>query len=148
VSGDRHSVAETATLLTDPDEIARREAENGLRQFSLALDIIRTHVKDRERPFRLRSSTVLQLHKSALDGIHPLAGTWRNTPVKIGGSGHTPPEAAFVSEEIESMCAYVNERWATRTRFIFLRMSFGSSTGFIHFRTGMAGQRVPWLTLF
>jgi Fic family protein len=56
---------------------------------------------------------VLQLHKSALDGIHPLAGTWRNTPVKIGGSGHTPPEAAFVSEEIESMCAYVNERWAT-----------------------------------
>jgi Fic family protein len=113
VSGDRHSVAETAALLTDPDEIACREAENGIRQFNLALDIIRTHVKDAERPFRLRSSTILQLHKAALDGLHPLAGTWRNTPVKIGGSGHTPPEAAFVSEEIEAMCAYVNEHWNT-----------------------------------
>ncbi|AMN44282.1 Fic family protein [Rhodoplanes sp. Z2-YC6860] len=113
MSGDRHSVAETAALLTDPDEIARREAENGIRQFNLTLDIIRTHVKDAERPFRLRSSTILQLHKAALDGLHPLAGTWRNTPVTIGGSGHKPPEAAFVSEEIEAMCAYVNEHWST-----------------------------------
>ena len=90
--GDRHSIAETATLLSDPEEIARREAENGIRQFNRALDIVRTHVKDSERPFRLRSSTILQLHKEALDGLHPLAGTWRNTSVKIGGSGHQPPD--------------------------------------------------------
>ena len=112
MSGDRHSIAETAPVLTDADEIARREAENGIRQFDLALEIIRTHVKDPERPFRLRSSIILRLHKAALDGLHPLAGTWRNTSVKIGGSGHEPPEAAFVSEEIELMCDYVNERWA------------------------------------
>lgn len=111
MSGDRHSVAETTALLTDPDEIARREAENGIRQFNLALDIIRTHVKEPERPFRLRSSTILRLHKAALDGLHPLAGTWHNTPVKIAGSGHQPPEEAFVSEEIELMCAYVNGHW-------------------------------------
>ncbi|MFX8546774.1 hypothetical protein ABTM05_19145, partial [Acinetobacter baumannii] len=74
---DRHSIAETAALLSDPDEIARREAENGLRQFDLALDIIRTFVKDRDRPFKLRASTILQLHQAALDGLHPLAGTWR-----------------------------------------------------------------------
>jgi len=55
VAADRHSEAEDATLLSDPDEIARREAENGLRQFTLALDIIRTHVKDAERPFKLRA---------------------------------------------------------------------------------------------
>jgi Fic family protein len=42
-----------------------------------------------------------------------LAGTWRNTPVKIQGSGHQPPEEAFVSEEIEMMCNYVNEHWKT-----------------------------------
>jgi hypothetical protein len=96
---DRHSVAEEAPLLSDPDEIARREAENGIRQFDLALDIIRSFVKDRERPFRLRSSTNLQLHRTAL-----LAGTWRNTPVKIEGSRHQPPEAPFVSEEIEHLC--------------------------------------------
>jgi Fic family protein len=111
VSADRHSIAETAPVLTDADEIARREAENGIRQFDLALEIIRTHVKDAERPFRLRSSTILRLHKAALDGLHPLAGTWRNTPVKIGGSGHQPPDEAFVSEEVELLCEYVNEHW-------------------------------------
>lgn len=111
MSGDRHSIAETAAVLTDAEEIARREAENGIRQFNLALEIIRTPVKDAERPFRLRSSVILRLHKAALDGLHPLAGTWRNTPVKIGGSGHQPPEEAFVSEEVELMCDYVNDHW-------------------------------------
>jgi Fic family protein len=111
VAGDRHSIADTPLVLTDPDEIARREAENGIRQFNLALEIIRSFVKETERPFKFRSSIILQLHKAALDGLHPLAGTYRNTPVKIGGSGHTPPEAAFVSEEVEHLCQYVNENW-------------------------------------
>jgi Fic family protein len=111
VSGDRHSIAETAGVLTDADEIARREAENGLRQFNLALEIIGTHIKDPERPFRLRSNVILRLHKAALAGLHPLAGIWRNTPVKIGGSEHQPPDEAFVSEEVEMMCQYVNEHW-------------------------------------
>jgi hypothetical protein len=44
VSGDRHSHAEDAQLLSDPDEIARREAENGLRQFTVALEMIRSYV--------------------------------------------------------------------------------------------------------
>jgi Fic family protein len=112
VSGDRHSIADTPFVLTDPNEIARREAENGIRQFNLALEMIRTHVKDAERPFKLRSSIILRLHQAALEGLHPLAGTWRNTPVKIGGSGHQPPEAPFVSEEVEHMCEYVNDNWA------------------------------------
>lgn len=111
MSGDRHSKAETAPVLTDPDEIARREAENGIRQFNLALEIIREHVKDPERPFRLRSNVILRLHKAALDGLHPLAGTWRNTSATIGGSRHQPPAEAFVSEEIELMCGYVNDHW-------------------------------------
>jgi Fic family protein len=110
---ERHSVAETATLLDDPDEIARREAENGIRQFDLALDIIRSYVKDRDRPFKLRASTILQLHQAALDGLHPLAGTWRNTAVKIGGSAHQPPEAFLVSDEVQTLCEYVNDNWST-----------------------------------
>lgn len=113
MAGDRQSVAESAALLTDPDEIARREAENGLRQFSLALEIIREHVKDVQRPFRLRSSIILRLHKAALDGLHLLAGTWRNTPVTIEGSTHEPPHEAFVSEEIEHLCDYVNDHWGS-----------------------------------
>jgi Fic family protein len=110
---DRHSVAETTPLLQDPDEIARREAENGILQFDLALDIIRSFIKEPERPFRLRSSMILNLHRAALDGLHALAGTWRNTPVKIHGSVHQPPEAPFVSEEIEHLCDYVNENWSS-----------------------------------
>ncbi|QWG23391.1 Fic family protein [Bradyrhizobium sediminis] len=110
---DRHSVAETAPLLQDPDEIARREAENGILQFDLALDIIRSFIKEPERPFRLRSSMILNLHRAALDGLHALAGTWRNTPVKIHGSVHQPPEAPFVSEEIEHLCEYVNDNWSS-----------------------------------
>jgi hypothetical protein len=86
LSEDRHSHAEVAQLLSDPIEIARREAENGLRQFNLAIQIIGTHVKDSERPFKLRHGPILQLHKAALDGLHPLAGTFRNTSVKIQGS--------------------------------------------------------------
>ena len=111
MSGDRHSIVESVPLLTDPDAIARREAENGIRQFTLALDIIRSFVKDPERPFKLRSSLILQLHRAVLDGLHQLAGTFRNTPVKIGGSGHQPPEAPFVAEEVEHLCDYVNDNW-------------------------------------
>ena len=108
---DRHSEAEDAALLSDPDEIARREAENGLRQFTLALDIIRTHVKDAERPFKLRAGPILQLHQAALNGLHQLAGTFRNTAVKIHGSLHQPPEPAFVADEVQSLCEYVNVNW-------------------------------------
>lgn len=108
---DRHSVAQQLELITDPDEKARREAANGIRQFNLAMDIVRTHVKDAERPFRLRPSTILLLHKAALDGIHVLAGTYRNTPVSIGGSAHSPVEAHMVAEEVEHLCDYVNDNW-------------------------------------
>jgi Fic family protein len=111
VAAVRHSEAEDAALLSDPDEIARREAENGLRQFTLALDIIRTFVRNPERPFKLRAGPILQLHHTALDGLHRLAGTYRNTPVKIGGSKHQPPEAAFVADEVQSLCEYINENW-------------------------------------
>jgi len=112
VVADRHSEAEDAALLSDPDKIARREAENGLRQFTLALDIIRTYVKDAERPFKLRAGPILQLHRAALDGLHRLAGTFRNTAVKIHGSLHQPPEPSFVADEVQAMCEYVNDNWA------------------------------------
>jgi len=101
VADDRHSHAEDAQLLSDPDQIARREAENGLRQFDLALEMIPAFVKDKERPFKLRAGLILPLHKAALEGLHRLAGTFRNTPVKIGGSRHQPPHESLVADEIQ-----------------------------------------------
>lgn len=111
MSQDRHSIAEESNLLTDAEAIARQEVANGVRQFGLALELIREHVKDPERPFRLRPFHVLKLHAEALRDIHPLAGTFRNTAVKIGGSKHAPPEAAMVSEEVSYLCDYVNEHF-------------------------------------
>lgn len=114
MSGDRHSVAELPELIQDPDEKARQETENGLRQFNLAVNIIREHVQDPERPFRMRPRYVLQLNAEALKGIHPMAGTYRNGPVKIGASKHTPPDAFLVAEEVEALCDYVNCNWQER----------------------------------
>ena len=101
--------------MSDPIEIARREAENGLRQFDVAIKIIADYVKDKERPFRLRLGHILQLHKAALEGLHPLTGTFRNTPVEIRGSKHQPPEAAFVADEVQLMCEYINDHWANKS---------------------------------
>jgi Fic family protein len=112
MTGDRHSFTEARELITDPDEIARRETENGLRQFELALEIIRSHVKERDRPFRLRPYLILQLNEAALRGIHPLAGTFRNTTIQISKSRHIPPEPFMVSEEVSLLCDYVNQNWA------------------------------------
>jgi Fic family protein len=44
-----------------------------------------------------------------------LPGTFRNTSVKIGGSGHEPVEAFMVSEETEHLCEYVNRNWSTKS---------------------------------
>jgi len=114
VDGDRHSVAHLLELITDEDAKARREAENGVRQFNLAVDIIRDHVKDEERPFRLSPRYFLQLNAAALDGIHSMAGAFRNSHVSISGSEHTPPEAYMVPEEVQALCDYVNNCWHDR----------------------------------
>src|SRR5262249_5166862 len=90
---ERHTSTEQVELVQDPDERARREAENGIRQTELALEIIRAFIHDRERPFRLRQGILMQLHAKALEGIHLLAGTFRNGPAKIHGSNHEPPPA-------------------------------------------------------
>lgn len=71
-------------LITDPEQKARREAENGVRQFKAAVEIIRAQVMRPDRRFRLTQAIILDLHQKALQGIHPLAGTYRNSPVMIG----------------------------------------------------------------
>ena len=78
--GKRHSIALQPELITEPDLKARREAENGIRQFNLALEIIRHHIRDPERPFCLRQGLILQLHKEALDGIRLFAGAFATRP--------------------------------------------------------------------
>jgi Fic family protein len=114
VSEDRHSKADPVELIQDPDEKARREAENGVRQFRAALEVIRASIKKPDQKFRLRQGLILELHQAALDGIHPLAGTYRNSAVSIGKSNHMPPRSVEVPDLVTEMCAFVNDNWDDR----------------------------------
>jgi Fic family protein len=111
---DRHSQAEQKDLIVDPIERARQEAQNGVIQFEMVLDIIQNHITPNQKPFKLKPSAILRLQEQALRGIHPLAGTFRNTAVSISGSKHAPPESFMVADEISDLCIYVNENWESR----------------------------------
>lgn len=113
-SGRRHSKPAEPEIEGDPQRQAEREALNALRQFDRALDVIKTHVED-GRPFRLRPSLILGLHREALDGLSAYAGNFRPGGVSIEKSKHTPPDAHLVPELIEDMCDYVNENWGDAT---------------------------------
>jgi Fic family protein len=114
LSDDRHSKAEDAALLSDPDEIARRESENAVAQFDRVLDLIEDVVRG-GRPFRLRTSIILDLHRVALDGLSPYAGNFRPGGVEIGQSRHAPPAAHLVAGLIEEMCDYVMGHFSEAT---------------------------------
>jgi Fic family protein len=112
LSGDRHSEAERAALIDDPIEEARRESENAVAQFDRVLDMI-DEIARGQRPFRLRPSMMLDLHRLALDGLSAYAGNYRPGGVTIGKSKHTPPAAHLVPGLVEEMCDHVVDRFAT-----------------------------------
>lgn len=107
---DRHSKALDAELIADPDERARVEARNGLKQFDAVIELIE-YFSDTERKFKLRPSQLLHLHRIALKGLSSYAGNFRPSGIEIGGSKHEPVGAHMVPEEVEHMCDYVNDNW-------------------------------------
>ena len=109
--GDRHSIAEQPSLIDDPIEEAKRESENAVAQFDRVLDLIDEVVRD-TRPFRLRTSMILDLHRFALNGLSSHAGNFRPANVSIGQSKHTPPPAHLVPSLIEEMCDFVMDNFA------------------------------------
>ena len=108
---ERHSKALEIELISDPQERARREAENGLRQFDEVLEQVNYWLQP-ERPFKLRPSAILSLHRRALEGISSFAGVFRPGGIEIKGSKHQPPGAHLVPELVEGLCDYINENWA------------------------------------
>lgn len=113
---ERHSQALEVELITDPDEKARVEASNALKQFDEVASLLETHL-DPERPFKLRPSTILSIHRVALRGISTYAGVWRPAGIEIKGSKHEPPGAHLVPGLIEEMCDYVNDNWGKTSAF-------------------------------
>jgi Fic family protein len=105
--------------MTAEDEarrIAELEVENGLRQYDLAIDAIKSF-QERDRPFSLRSSLIQQLQETAVKGIEAHPGEWRTGPVSISKSKHSPPPAHLVKFLVEEMCDHVNDNWHERTAF-------------------------------
>ncbi|RYB07802.1 Fic family protein [Lichenibacterium ramalinae] len=90
---------------------ARREAENGIRQFRSALDIIQAHIAKPDRPLLLTPTLIKGLHKVALDGINIQAGSYRNEHVTIQGSQHIPPRPADIPDFVLGMCDHIDEYW-------------------------------------
>jgi len=111
----RHSVALEADLIADPIAKAEAETRNGLRQFDRAVEIISFWLAQTERPFRLRPSMILDLHRVALAGLSAYAGSFRPGGVEIQGSRHHPVGAHQVPELIEDMCDYVNANFAEKS---------------------------------
>lgn len=107
---DRETRSKAAHVIEDADERAALEAENALLQFDEVLDLIDLAVRD-GRPFRLKPSTILGLHRTAMQGVHPQAGTFRNAPVEIGGSKHNPPHESLVASKVEDLCEWVTRIW-------------------------------------
>lgn len=114
MNNKRESVGAEPSLLTDPEEIARQEAQNAVKQFDAVLDLIDQVARD-GRVFRLRPSTILSLHKLALDGLSRFAGTWRPSKVEIEQSGHKPPHESQVPALMEDLCDWVNENFNSRS---------------------------------
>lgn len=98
------------------DEIAEREAANGVRQADEALSIIQYYL-DPQRPFILYPSLLLHLQGFAVDGIRDDAGQWRVGAVTINQSAHVPPDAFRVPDLVREMCEFVNDEFHERTAF-------------------------------
>jgi Fic family protein len=93
-----------------------REVENGFRQYDLTLDIIRYYLEP-DRPFALRTPLILDLQKTAVDGIESDAGQIRRTVVGISKSKHQPPGPHLVQGHLTEFCDFINDNWHERTAF-------------------------------
>lgn len=110
----RHSKALEAQIITDPDQLARKESFNVIAQYRAVADMVESFLEP-ERPFKLRPSHLLHLHRVALDGISSYAGNFRPAGIEIGKSKHEPPPAHLVPELVEELCDYVNEKWTEKS---------------------------------
>ncbi|MFO1103544.1 MAG: Fic family protein [Methylocystis sp.] len=114
MSEDRHRKAQDRDLIEDPLQKALKEAENGIKQYEKIFELFNEAV-DLGDSWKLRQRMIVDLQNVALQGIHHLAGTYRNSPVAISGSSHAPPNFLDISDEVAGLCDYVNTQWSTKT---------------------------------
>jgi Fic family protein len=113
MSKDRDTKTEDVELIKDAKEKAERESENGIRQFRAAERIIIDNLGNDD--FRLTQAIIFKLHIEALKGIHPFAGTYRNTYAEIANSKHETAHHLDIADLMAEMCHYVNSNWKERS---------------------------------
>jgi Fic family protein len=96
------------------EERAAIEARNGLRQFDRMVELI-DQCTGRGPRFRMRPSTIMELNRLAVESLVDAPGAWRQVPIEISTSRHTPPDYLSVPREIDEMCEYVQGYWSDRT---------------------------------
>jgi fido (protein-threonine AMPylation protein) len=106
---DRKSEAVEPVLVTDPREVAEREAANALRQTEWGLIEVERWIK-LGKP-ELKASLLGRLHRLALDGLSQFAGLWRPDAVRIRGSSHEPVPGDEVAARVEEMLEYIEDNW-------------------------------------
>ncbi|WP_373653371.1 Fic family protein [Schlesneria sp. DSM 10557] len=93
-------------LIDDPNEVAFLEAQNGLRQFDEVLRLIR----ESNWRFNLTPELVKDLQWFATKGIWSSAGRFRQHPVSITNTPHSPPPPEDVPQLVYEMCEYANSK--------------------------------------
>jgi fido (protein-threonine AMPylation protein) len=99
----RHSRALDAQIITDPDKLAHKESFNVIEQFRAVADMVETYLQP-DRPFKLRPSHLLHLHRAALDGITAYAGNWRPAGIELG--------TASTSRQLRLKCRSASKSFA------------------------------------
>ncbi|TCQ12545.1 Fic/DOC family protein [Rhizobium sp. PP-F2F-G36] len=112
MANDRSSEAGKPVLVSDPQQVARIEAENTLRQFDAAIAEMEVWIGT--PGYKLRPSKIMTLNRLALDRLSEYAGTNRPSGIKITDSSHVPPDASQVQLLMEEFCDYVNDEFKSQ----------------------------------
>lgn len=115
-SKDRQSApvrAQALPPLTEAEK-AVQEAANTLLQYDRTVELI-NEANQRVDRFRLYPHVIQDLNRICINRLESDAGRWRDVPMRIGGSSHTPPPPEEVPRHIDEMCEYVNDNWGSRS---------------------------------
>jgi fido (protein-threonine AMPylation protein) len=90
--------------VTDEAARATLEARNALLQF----DAVGKLIQVRKPDLNLTPTDVCDLQRIAVQGIFACAGQFRQVPISISNTPHSPPAHANVPGLVAEMCEYAN----------------------------------------
>ena len=83
MSEDRHSQADPVELITDPEEKARSEAENGIRQYKAAREIIRAAIENPDKNMHTEFHETTGLIISFIRNVHIKRAIDKDGPMEL-----------------------------------------------------------------